>query len=114
MTRSLLAFFLFVILASPGFAQHHSSGHHSSGTRTHSSSRASSHSSKSRHGRIHRSRAVKDEFLRQSGYPHGRKGYVVDHIVPLACGGADSPSNMQWQTKADAKAKDKVERQGCR
>jgi hypothetical protein len=37
---------------------------------------------------------------------HGRKGYVVDRKIPLACGGADSPSNMQWQTKADAKAKE--------
>src|SRR2546422_10373677 len=34
-------------------------------------------------------------------------------ILPLACGGADAPSNMQWQTTEDAKAKDKVERQGC-
>jgi hypothetical protein len=51
--------------------------------------------------------------MRQTGYPHGRKGWVVDHIVPLACGGADSPSNMQWQTDAAAKAKDKVERIGC-
>jgi hypothetical protein len=51
--------------------------------------------------------------MRQSGYPHGRKDYVVDHVVPLACGGADSPSNMQWQTKAEAKAKDKWERTGC-
>lgn len=40
-------------------------------------------------------------------------GYVVDHIVPLSCGGPDTPSNMQWQTTADAKAKDKWERKGC-
>lgn len=40
-------------------------------------------------------------------------GYVVDHIVPLACGGADAPSNMQWQTVADGKAKDKWERKDC-
>jgi len=39
--------------------------------------------------------------------------YVIDHIKPLACGGSDSPENMQWQTKADAKAKDSWERKGC-
>jgi hypothetical protein len=40
-------------------------------------------------------------------------GYIKDHIVPLACGGPDAPSNMQWQTRADAKAKDKWETKGC-
>jgi 5-methylcytosine-specific restriction endonuclease McrA len=44
-----------------------------------------------------------------TGYPHGRPGYVVDHIIPLKHGGADAPSNMQWQTIAEAKAKDKWE-----
>lgn len=28
-------------------------------------------------------------------------------------GGADDPGNMQWQTKEDAKAKDKWVRKGC-
>lgn len=65
-------------------------------------------------GKIRRSAAAKAEFERQTGYPHGRPGYVVDHIVPLACGGADVPSNMQWQTVADAKAKDATERIGCK
>jgi len=60
-------------------------------------------------GRILRSPAARAQFLRQTGYPHGRPGYVVDHIVPLECGGADSSSNMQWQTIAEAKAKDKTE-----
>jgi len=41
------------------------------------------------------------------------KGYVIDHINPLACGGPDGPSNMQWQTIAEAKAKDKWERRAC-
>ncbi len=61
------------------------------------------HTSKSR---THRSAAAKHAFEVQSGYPHGRPGYVVDHIVLLACGGKDAPSNMQWQTIAEAKAKD--------
>jgi hypothetical protein len=34
---------------------------------------------------------------------------VIDHMVPLKRGGADAPSNMQWQTKAPGKAKDKIE-----
>ena len=40
-------------------------------------------------------------------------GYVVDHIKPLACGGADDPRNMQWQTVAAGKDKDGWERIGC-
>src|SRR6516225_2415325 len=40
-------------------------------------------------------------------------GYVEDHIVPLACGGPDAPSNMQWQTIREARAKDKWEAKGC-
>jgi len=65
-------------------------------------------------GRIVRSENAKRRFERQSGFPKGRPGYVVDHVKPLACGGADVPSNMQWQTIAAAKAKDKTERAGCR
>jgi hypothetical protein len=64
--------------------------------------------------RIQRSAAARHAFARQTGYPNGRPGYVIDHIVPLACGGSDTPSNMQWQTVAAAKAKDKTERAGCR
>ncbi len=63
--------------------------------------------------RRHRSLEAKREFWAMSGYPHGRPGFIVDHIVPLACGGADAPSNMQWQTIAAAKTKDKTERTGC-
>jgi hypothetical protein len=36
-------------------------------------------------------------------------GYIVDHRTALCRGGADHPSNMQWQTKSDAKAKDRWE-----
>ena len=68
---------------------------------------------------IKRSAAAKAEFRRQSvcpatGLHKGRcPGYVIDHINPLACSGADSPENMQWQTISDAKAKDKWERKNC-
>lgn len=64
-------------------------------------------------GRIKRSEAARHTFEVETGYPHGRPGYVIDHIKPLACGGADDPSNMQWQTIEAAKAKDRVERIGC-
>jgi hypothetical protein len=72
-----------------------------------------------RHGRIKRSRAARSEFQREKPCPSTGKtsgrcpGYVVDHIKALECGGPDSPTNMQWQTTADAKAKDKTERR-CR
>jgi hypothetical protein len=72
-----------------------------------------------KHGRIKRSRAARAEFMRSHPCPATGKtggrcpGYIVDHVHALECGGPDAPSNMQWQTSADAKAKDKLERQ-CR
>jgi hypothetical protein len=65
-------------------------------------------------GRIQRSAAARHAFARSTGYPNGRPGYVIDHIFPLACGGVDTPANMQWQTIAEGKAKDRTERVGCR
>jgi hypothetical protein len=64
-------------------------------------------------GKIKRSESARHAFEVQTGYPKGRPGYVIDHIRPLACGGADIPSNMQWQTIEASKAKDRVERVGC-
>lgn len=49
------------------------------------------------------------EFKRLTGYPYGRPGYVIDHIVPLALGDADTPANMQWQTMRAATEKDRWE-----
>ncbi len=69
--------------------------------------------------RQHRSAKAKTEFKQlhpcpSTGKPKGRcPGYIIDHIKPLACSGADAPSNMQWQTVEDAKAKDKWERKQC-
>jgi hypothetical protein len=67
------------------------------------------------HGKIKRSQAAKDAFKRSHPCPSTGKssgacpGYVIDHVKPLKRGGADAPSNMQWQTAADAKAKDRWE-----
>ncbi len=52
-------------------------------------------------------------FMKQTGYPHGRKGYIVDHITPLCAGGIDKVYNMQWQTVEDAREKDAKERAFC-
>lgn len=41
-------------------------------------------------------------------------GHVVDHKEPLCAGGADKPSNMQWQELAASKLKDKEEWRLCR
>jgi hypothetical protein len=64
-------------------------------------------------GRYIRSSSAKARFMKMTGYPDGRPGYVVDHIIPLACGGPDTPENMQWQTIEEAKEKDRVERKEC-
>ena len=61
---------------------------------------------------IHRSLAVKHEFQHRHPCPStGRTsgkypGYIEDDVVPLARGGPDAASNLQWQTTAEAKAKD--------
>jgi len=67
------------------------------------------------HGKITRSPQALQQFKKANPCPATGKtygscrGYVVDHVMPLKRGGADAPSNMQWQTKADAKAKDRWE-----
>lgn len=71
------------------------------------------------HGRIKRSGKAKNDFKAANPCPaNGNRsgscpGYVIDHIKPLACGGADSPENMQWQTNVAGKEKDAWERDNC-
>jgi hypothetical protein len=66
-------------------------------------------------GRIARSAKAKDSFKRSHPCPSTGKaygacpGYVIDHVHALKRGGADAPSKMQWQTKAAARAKDRIE-----
>ena len=56
-----------------------------------------------------RSHSVKKQFDKINGYPKGRKGYVVDHICALYCGGLDNVKNMQYQTAQESKEKDRWE-----
>src|SRR2546425_505213 len=81
--------------------------------RSYATPKSRAYASPNAHGRIPRSRAAKDDFMRRSGYPRGRPGYVVDHVVPLCAGGADAASNMQWQTVEAARVKDRQERTQC-
>jgi len=67
------------------------------------------------HGHIKRSASAIRTFKKLHPCPSTGKskgkcpGFVIDHIVPLYKGGCDCPENMQWQTIADAKKKDKTE-----
>ena len=68
-----------------------------------------------KNGKIARSAKARDDFKKAhpcpaTGKSHGPcDGYVIDHVKPLKKGGADAPSNMQWQNERDGKAKDRTE-----
>lgn len=84
-------------------------------------------------GKIVRNKVELRKFKKSTGFPGGRKGYIVDHNIPITCaddlalavGKKDKKSiqiiqknldqtwNMRWQTKAEAKKKDKNERNRC-
>ena len=44
-------------------------------------------------------------FLKSLGHKKCPEGYQVDHIIPLAMGGSDAPSNMQLLTVAEHRKK---------
>jgi hypothetical protein len=64
---------------------------------------------------IRRSAIAKRAFRQSHACPSTGKtsgacsGYEIGHVKLLKLGGADEPGNMQWQTVADAKTKDRVE-----
>lgn len=75
---------------------------------------------------IKRSYAAKMAFVRAQACPATGlhklpcAGWVIDHVTPISCAKTpaelkhlDQPWNMQWQTIAEGKAKDRVERLGC-
>jgi hypothetical protein len=59
-----------------------------------------------RHGNLVRSISRRNEFLRIHGLKDPPDGYVVDHIVPLVCGGCDLPSNMALMRAGEMRQKD--------
>ena len=53
---------------------------------------------------------LRDAVYRRYGLPRGtRRGYVIDHLVPLELGGRNDPANLWPQTRADARRKDRDE-----
>jgi hypothetical protein len=81
----------------------------------HHASRAAPGVARDSHGKIARSGRARAEFKKSQPCPStgrssgGCPGYVIDHVRALKHGGADALSNMQWQTKAAAKEKDRTE-----
>jgi hypothetical protein len=106
MRRLLLSIFAGILLAAPALPR--SSSGHTRSTKCAACARNS-------HGRIQRSAIAKRSFRQSHPCPStGRtsgacSGYVIDHTKALKRGGLDEPGNMQWQTIADAKAKDRIE-----
>ena len=90
-----------------------SSGLHKSNSKMHTPHKTT------RKPKVKRSLKAKHDFKHLHPCPSTARstgscpGYIIDHIEPLCAGGADAPSNMQWQTIAASKAKDKLERQEC-
>ena len=58
-----------------------------------------------------RDRHVADEFRRTHTCEY--EACIVDHVIPLCSGGADSVDNMQYQEKIESYKKDAVERELC-
>jgi len=67
---------------------------------------------------LKRSATVKKHFKQQTicpttgTYTQKCNGYVVDHIIPLKCRGKDAIENLQYQTIAEGKKKDRYEIRG--
>jgi hypothetical protein len=134
MMRHLLLFgIVSILLATPALPRSSSGGRAHSTSKTPSTRSYARSTSKARstrsyarstkcsscvrdsHGKIQRSAIAKRAFRQSHPCPStGRtsgacSGYVIDHVKALKHGGADEPGNMQWQTAAQAKAKDRIE-----
>ena len=98
--------------SSGSYSSHAGSGHVFEPSITYSSP-ARLHSSvvRDEKGKIVRSEAAKEAFLRSRGLTKVPPGYQVDHIIPLYAGGSDTPSNMQLLTVSEHQAKTKADYQ---
>ena len=105
----LLVMVATAIAASPAVGKDGSS--HDSTYRSHAAQGVARDS----RGHIARTEQARVEFKKAHPCPSTGKaygacpGYVIDHVTPLKRGGSDAPANMQWQTTAEARAKDKWE-----
>lgn len=104
-SKGLVAFVICMALACPGSARQEG------GT---SKSAANSKPVQQNSETYSPSAAAKTQYMRETGYRNGRPGYVVAYRKPLACGGTEDTSNMEWLTVAEAKTKAKTDRKGCK
>ena len=65
-------------------------------------------------GAILRSWSVTHQFKVLTGYPNGRPGYVIDHVIPLCACGPDSVVNLAWERYDSSLVKDRTEVRVCR
>lgn len=106
MPKGVVAFFLCVVLPFSGAL----AGQQGNTSKPGGNSKAAEKNSEA----YSKSMAAKTQFMRETGYRNGRPGYVVAYRKPLACGGADDTSNLQWLTISEARAKNKTDRKGCK
>lgn len=93
--------------SSSSHAQRGGASHRSSAGTRHSATRSGSHGKRDPE---QRARFMRSHPCPSTGRTHGAcPGYVVDHVRALKHGGADDPSNMQWQSVEASKAKDRWE-----
>jgi 5-methylcytosine-specific restriction endonuclease McrA len=100
--KVFIAFFALTFIVS-GQALSHGGGLNSKGCHNQSATNSyHCHNDKTKKKR--RSSSARRKFHKSNPCPSTGKtsgscpGYHVDHVMPLACGGADAPHNMQWLT----------------
>ena len=110
MLKSGFVALFFVLLVSPGLPAQHQPSKDKQAAKVKTAKPPKANPKRNSPPHTTRIVSPKKQFMIDSGYPKGRPGYVVDHIISLQCGGADSPANMQWLSVDEAKAKHRADR----